>query len=189
MLKSMKMSKSGKASAAAKAAGPSSTPTSSTPSAPKSLFQPGADSPLISPPNRLSPLSNIAVGSPRTLAVLPQLPLSNAVAAEAASAHRSQQEALLQILHEQRSRDLLALAGSGRTASFPPPAPAPTPATSLASTGAALQSLLLQQRAREEDQQQLLMMARQGLAQQQQRNESALTMAILALQARQNGSR
>ena len=186
----MKMSKSGKA-AAAKAVEPASAP-----SAPKSLFQAGADSPLINTttPNRLSALSSVAA-SPGALSVLPQLPLSNTVMRDVtASAGLHQQDALLKLLSEQRGRDLLAMAGStgtAMTAAVAAPAAAFPAAAASTSTGQAsfqangLQRLLMQQRVREGEQQ-LLRLARQELAEQQQRNESALQMAILALRTRRD---
>lgn len=177
MLKTMKMSKSGKA-AAAKAEEPVSAPT-----APKSLFQAGAESPLINTntntPNRLSTLATVAA-SPATLANLPQLPLSGTIARETTPTSTPggpQHEALLKLLIEQRSRDLLTMAGSTATTT-----PAAFPAVTSSIPTNDLQRLVLEQRARHGEQQ-LLQLARQGLAEQQKRNEAALQMAILSMRA------
>lgn len=176
MLKTMKMSKSGKA-LAAKAEEP--TPV---PSAPKPLLQTSLQSPLMTA-NRLTTLANMsaASSSPRSLSVLPQLPLSNS----ASAARVNQQEALLKLFGEQRNRNLLSLASTGNTSLA---YPASAGSSSSGTVQSALERLLMQQRVRlqEEQQQNLVMLARQELAQQQQRKDSALQLALLSLQ-RQNG--
>lgn len=191
----MKMSKSGKATAA-KAEEPASVT-----SLPKALYQPGTES--ASTTNMLSPqVPQLASPGPaaRSMSLLPQLPLpsSNTMASIDASSV-NQQEALLKLLSEQRSRDLLALVAGNRRPSFPPTTTSSSAISqSLPSAVSCLRRALAvhQEHQQQQEHQNLLLLARaeqelraqQGRAQQQeqQRKENTLRMALLALKSRQN---
>lgn len=189
MLKSMKMSKSGKA-AAVRMEAPASASSVAKPLIPSAVASPLAQTSI-----RLSPLSQVPTVSPGSQSILPQLPLSSGGAARASlslASNVQQQEALLKLLSEQRSRDILSLAAVGNRASLP---------ASLAGIGAqpSLSSLNTALLLQQGQQQQLLaraehelltqQLAQQGIAQQQQqqqRKEMALCMALFNMKARHN---
>jgi hypothetical protein len=205
MLKSMKMSKSGKATECIAASKPEEREPAASP--PTALIGRSLEYPLSSGSQRissaLSQLAAAAPASPMSWSMLPQLTSSSNVSSAVSALEQQQHEVmLLQLLSEQRNRDLLSLTSvsSGlRGSSLPVVEASSTTAT--ANFHRALLANRQQQAAvQEQQQQQLLFLLRARVAgqellrtqqqgqqaqQQLQPTGAAIQMALMALKSRQ----